>query len=113
MPPTYKLIYNWDGAPHDYSEYPQSQEQFLKKVYAPVLDPQVDALFWSMGEHAATWPSSTMEMVGDSVDRVYESVQEMRHAEGIRAMFERGEDPYAAMTARGRELGTVSLLQSA
>ena len=101
----YRLLYNWDGAPHDYSEYPQSQKQFLEKVYAPLADTQVDALFWSMGEHEATWPSRTMEMVGDSVGRVYESVRGMRHAEGIRAMFDRNEDPYAAMVDRGRELG--------
>ena len=32
--PPYKIIFNWDGAPLGYSEYPQSQEQFLEKVYA-------------------------------------------------------------------------------
>ena len=29
----------------------------------------------------------------------------MRHAEGVRVMFERGENPYQAMVARGHELG--------
>ena len=103
--PTYKIIYNWDGAPLDYAEYPQSVEQFLEKVYAPIQDTQVDALFWCIGEHEAEWPSQTMEVVGDSVNRVYNSVRSMRHAENIRAMFERGENPYAAMVARGHEQG--------
>ena len=33
-PPEYGIIHNWDGAPHGLSEYPQSMEQFLDKVYA-------------------------------------------------------------------------------
>ena len=31
-PPSYGLIYNWDGNPHGYSEYPQSTEDFLDSV---------------------------------------------------------------------------------
>ena len=46
VPPPYGIIYNWDGAPLDYSEFPQSQEQFLEKVYAPIEGTQVGALFW-------------------------------------------------------------------
>ena len=30
--PNYGIMYNWDGAPHGYSEYPQSLAQFLDKV---------------------------------------------------------------------------------
>jgi hypothetical protein len=103
-PPPYKIIYNWDGAPLGYSEYPQSEEQFLEKVYAPIKDTQVGALFWCIGVHEAEWPSETMEVVGDSVNRVYDSVNGMRHAENIRAMFERGENPYAAMVQRGHDM---------
>ncbi len=103
--PRYRIIYNWDGAPHGYSEYPQSLAEFLQKTYAPIADTQVDAHFWCMGEHEATWPSKTMEMVGDSVNRTYDSVREMFHNENIRAMFERGENPYEAMVERGHELG--------
>ena len=104
-PPTYGIIYNWDGAPHDYSEYPQSVEQFLDKTYAPIEDTQVGALCWCMGIHEATWPSEKLEMVGDSTARRYDSVRSMRHAESIRAFFERGEDLYGALVARGRDLG--------
>src|SRR5437016_5896550 len=70
-PPPYKIIYNWDGAPHDYSEYPQSLDQFLQKAYAPMKDTQVGAHFWCIGEHEAKWPSKTMELVGDSENRRY------------------------------------------
>ncbi len=28
-PPDYRIIYNWDGAPHGYSEHLQTMEQFL------------------------------------------------------------------------------------
>ncbi len=104
-PPAYKVIYNWDGAPHDYSEFPQSMDQFLDKVYAPMKDTQVGAHFWCVGTHEAKWPSQSMEMVGDSQGRVYESVRSLRHSEGVRAMFERGENPYRAMVKRGHELG--------
>ena len=31
-PPAYRIVYNWDGAPHDYSEFPQSLEQFIEKT---------------------------------------------------------------------------------
>ena len=48
-PPDYKIIYNWDGAPHGYSRYPQTMEQFLDKVYAVMRDTQVGAHFWSLG----------------------------------------------------------------
>ena len=103
--PPYKIIYNWDGAPHDYSEYPQTLDQFLDKVYAPMKNTQVGAHFWCIGEHEAKWPSKTMDLVGDSENRTYESVRSMRHIEGLRAMFERGEDPYKAIVKRGHELG--------
>ena len=104
-PPPYKIIYNWDGAPHDYSEYPQLVDQFLQKTYAPMKDTQVGAHFWCIGEHEAKWPSKTMELVGDLQNRRYDSVRSMRHVEGVRAMFERGEDPYQGMVKRGNELG--------
>ena len=103
--PAYRIIYNWDGAPHFYSEYPQTMEQFLEKVYAPLTDTQVDALFWCMGTHEATWLSENIPVVGDTVDRVYGTVRSMRDTENLRAMLERGEDPYPAMVDRGRELG--------
>jgi hypothetical protein len=103
-PPPYRIIYNWDGAPHDYSGFPQSLEQFLEKTYAPMKDTQVDAHFWCIGEHEAKWRSDEMEMVGESENRVYNSARSMRHNEGIRAMLDRGEDPYAALVQRGRDL---------
>jgi len=103
-PPVYRIIYNWDGAPHDYSEFPQSLDQFLDKAYAPMKGTQVDAHFWCIGEHEAKWRSDAMELVGDSENRVYDSARSMRHSEGIRAMLDRGDDPYGALVQRGREL---------
>jgi hypothetical protein len=88
-PPPYKIIYNWDGAPHDYSEYPQSLEQFLQKAYAPMKDTQVGAHFWCIGEHEAKWPSKAMEVVGDSENRRYSSVRSMLHIEGVEIAGER------------------------
>ena len=101
----YGIMYNWDGAPYGYSAYPQSLEQFLDKVYAPLVDTQVGALCWCMGTHEATWPSKVVEMVGDSIGRKYDSARQMHHAENIRAMFERGEDACGGMVQRGRQLG--------
>jgi len=103
--PDYQIIYNWDGAPHNMSGFPQSIEQFLEKTYAPMKDTQVGAHFWCIGEHEAKWPSKTMEMAGDSQSRVYDSVRIMQHNEGVRAMFERQENPYQALVKRGHELG--------
>ena len=48
-PPDYGIIYNWDGNPHGYSEYPQSMDEFLDKVYAPMEETQVGAHFWCVG----------------------------------------------------------------
>jgi hypothetical protein len=104
-PPDYGLIYNWDGNPHGYSEYPQSMEQFLDKVYAPMKDTQVGAHFWCVGEHTARWKSDVLETVGDFRDRVYESPQAFTFNENIIAMIERGEDPQAETITRGHELG--------
>ena len=104
-PPPYRIIYNWDGTPRGYLEVPYSVEQLLDKIYAPLKDTQVGALFWCLGAHEATWPSETMPVAGDSESRLYTSVKTMRRAEGIRAVFERDEDLYGAMVERGRELG--------
>ena len=104
-PPRYRIIYNWDGAPHGYSEFPQTLEQFVEKTFAPLQDTQVDALFWCLGEHEAAWNSQTLPQVGDSQGRGYDSARSMRHNENIRAMLKRGENPHQALVARGRELG--------
>ncbi len=105
LPPSYKIIYNWDGGTFWRSEYPQSLDRWLEKTYAPIKDTQVDALFWCVGADHADWPSPTMEMVGDSVGRVYGSVGAMRSAENTRVKFEGDGDPYGALVDRGHELG--------
>ena len=104
-PPAYGIIYNWDGAPHGYSEVPQSLEAFLDKTYAPLIDTQVGALFWCIGEHATRWPTDDLEIVGDVHGRRYESAHRYIHTENIRHMLDRGEDPQKALIDRGRELG--------
>ena len=103
--PEYGIIYNWDGNPHSYSRYPQSMDQFLDKVYAPMEDTQVGAHFWCVGEHQARWKSDVLEMVGDVHGRRYESVGDYTFNENVRAMLERGEDPQQQVIMRGRELG--------
>ena len=108
-PPDYGIMYNWDGAPHGYSEYPQTLEQFLDKVYAPLEGTQVGALCWCVGVHEVPWPSEELDMVGDAVERRYDSVRNMHHTENIRAFFERGDDLYGALVQRGRELGMAVL----
>lgn len=104
-PPDYGIIYNWDGAPHGYSEVPQSVETFLEKVYAPLEGTQVGALFWCVGEHTARWPSEALELTGDVHGRRYENVQAYTHAENIRRMLEREEDPQRTLIERGHRLG--------
>ena len=104
-PPEYGIIYNWDGAPHGYSEVPQSMEAFLEKAYAPLEDTQVGAHFWCIGQHAARWQSEALELLGDVHDRYYESVQSYIRTENIRQMLERGEDAQEALIERGHELG--------
>ena len=104
-PRDYRIIYNWDGAPHGYSEVPQSMEDFLEKVYAPLVDTQVGALFWCIGEHAARWPSEVLEQLAEANQRTYENAYSYIHTENIRQMVERGEDPQEALVERGHELG--------
>ncbi len=104
-PPEYGIIYNWDGAPHGYSEVPQSVKSFLRLTYAPLEETQVGALFWCVDEHAARWPSEGLELLGDVHGRVYESAAVYNHTENIRQMLDRGEDPHTALIDRGRELG--------
>ena len=104
-PPDYGVIYNWDGNPHGYSEFPQTMEQFLEKAYAPMADTQVGAHFWCVGEHTARWKSDVLELVGDVHDRRYEDVYSYTFNENVVAMLERGEDAQEAIIERGRELG--------
>ena len=103
-PGQYGIIYNWDGAPHGYSTAPQSLDEFLQFTYAPLIDTQVGALFWCVGEHAARWSSTALEQLGDVHGRRYESAAAYHHTENIRRMVERGEDPHAALIERGHEL---------
>ena len=103
--PDYKLVYNWDGAPHGYNPVPQTLEQFLEGVYAPLIGTQVEALLWCVGEHLSRWPSQNLEQVGDLYGRKYESAYSYIHTENIRQMLDRGEDPQTAVIQRGRELG--------
>ena len=104
-PPDYGIIYNWDGVPHAISEVPQSMEAFLDKVYAPLEDTQVGALFWCVVDHAARWDSDELEVLGDVYGRTYGDAYSYTAVENIRQMLERGEDPQAALIQRGRELG--------
>ena len=104
-PPPYGIIFNWDGTPDGYSEYPQSQQQLLDLIYAPIEETQVGALFWCVGTEEAKWPSETLPVVGDEEERVYDSVKQMRRTEGLRAMFARGENPYSALVERGHAMG--------
>jgi hypothetical protein len=104
-PPPYGIIYNWDGAPHGYSEVPQSMAAFLEKTYAPLEDTQVGALFWCIGEHAARWESDVLERLGDVHGRRYENAAAYVFTENVRGMMERGEDPQAALIERGHALG--------
>ena len=104
-PPDYGIIYNWDGAPHGYSQVPQSMEKFLEKVYAPMEDTQVGAHFWCIGEHTARWKSDVLETAGDLYGRVYDSVNAYLGDENVIAMIDRGEDPQEQLIRAGRELG--------
>ena len=104
VPPRYRVIYNWDGAPHSYSPAPQSIEDFLDKAYAPLVDTQVDALFWSAGGRGSRWPSEVVEFIGEG-ERRYPSVGAYTGTENILQMYDRGEDPQQELIARGQELG--------
>ena len=100
--PNYKIIYNWDGAPQGYSEYPQSMEQFLKKTYSVMKDTQVGAHFWSLG-------GSDVRRWKDGKDKIraegkYRSASHFTGSENRLAMYERGEDPHEAMIERGHQL---------
>ncbi len=104
-PPKYRIIYNWDGAPHGYSPTPQSLDSLLDKAYAPLIDTQVDALFWSCGGQGSRWPSDVLDFIGEAQGRRYQSAGAYTSTENIRQMYDRGEDPQEALIARGRELG--------
>ena len=103
--PQYRIIYNWDGAPHGYSPAPQSMDSFLEKTYAPLEETQVDALFWSAGGQGSRWPSEVLEFIGEAQGRRYKSAGAYTGTENIRQMYERGEDPQEALIERGHELG--------
>ena len=40
--PKYRVIYNWDGAPHGYGAPPQSMESFLDATFAPLTNTHCD-----------------------------------------------------------------------
>lgn len=105
IPPEYRVIYNWDGAPHGYSPTPQSMDAFLDKVYAPVKDTQVGALFWSTGGQGSRWPSDLLDFIGEAEGRRYQSVGAYTASENIRQMYDRGEDPQTALIEGGHKLG--------
>ena len=104
-PPPYQIIFNWDGTPHGYSEYPQSLTQLLEHTYAPLENTQVGALFWCVGTDETSWPSDHIPMRGDAENRRYQTVKQLRRAESMRALWERGENPHAALVERGHQMG--------
>ena len=104
-PPEYGILYNWDGAPHSFTEYPQTMEAFLDGMYAPMEDTQVGAHFWCIGEHTARYQSDVLETIGEAPDRRYPNAANYIFDENVRAMLDRGEDAQAEAIARGRELG--------
>ena len=104
-PPSYGIIYNWDGGTLGRSEYPQTVERWLDKTYAPIKNTQVGALFWCVGSHEAEWPSESLEFTGDPVARKYPNVRAMRQTENLRVKFEDGHNPYPALVERGHEIG--------
>lgn len=101
-PPDYGIIYNWDGAPHSYSEHPQTTEQFLEKVYAVMRDTQVGAHFWSVGGEVARWRRGDVDK---RAPKGYLSARQFTSTENVLGMYERGDDPHEAMIKRGHELG--------
>ena len=82
-------------------------EQFLQKVFEPITGTCVDALFWCVGEHSTTWSDGELEQVGDRTGRKYEDAAAWTHAENIRRMLDRGENPLQAVVQRGHELGVA------
>ena len=105
QPPQYRIIFNWDGDSLAYGEHPQTTEQIVEQTFAPLEGTQVDAMFWSIGSHEALFPSGALERAGERSGRVYNSVRAMRHDENVWNLFDKGENPYQAMVARGHELG--------
>ena len=103
-PPDHGVIYNWDGAPHYYTEVPQSMETFLDKVFAPLKDTQVGAMCWSVGTYMSQWKSNVLELVGDPTGRMYDNVRSYVRSENIRKMLERAEDPQVELIKRAHEL---------
>ena len=101
--PDYKIIYNWDGAPQGYSEYPQSMEQFLEKTYAVMKNTQVGAHFWSIEE--IDFLEAKKGNIPIETSKMYQSASEYTGYENRLAMYERGEDPHEAMIERGHKLG--------
>ena len=85
QPPDYGIIYNWDGAPHGHHEVPQTMEQFLGSMYAPLEDTQVGANFWCIGEHVARYQSGVLETLGEHVGRQYHSVHTYTFDENVLA----------------------------
>ncbi len=104
-PPNYGIIYNWDGAPHGHHPTPQTMEQFLHSMYAPMENTQVGAHFWSMGQHNARYDSEVLERIDETTDRRYPNAHAYTFAENVLGMIERGEDPQAAAIQKGHELG--------
>ena len=106
--PHYRIIFNWDGAPLDYDEHPQSTDRLMEQVYGPLEGTQVDAMFWSIGSHEAEWPSDVHERLGDGDNRVYSSIRALRHSENVRSMFERGRTPFRRWSTEGTSWGWAS-----
>ena len=98
-------------APHGSSPTPQSLDAFVEKVYAPLEDTQVGALFWSAGGRGSRWPSEVVEFIGQERDRPYASASAYNGTENILQMYDRGEDPQQALIARGHELGVDVLVR--
>ena len=108
-PPTYRILFNWDGTPDGYSEYPQSLDQLLDIIYAPLVDTQVGALFWCLGaEEAKLFASEGAKVVlGDVLEEEGVQIEQEIKQKGGQAKFvkldvtEESEWDYAVKSAIG------------
>ncbi len=108
-PSSPRILFNWDGGPLAFGEYPMSKEEFLGYIFDPFEGSHVDAILWCTGDTVLDVPSRMGNTEADlSVESFSGSPSSYRRAMNARHLIERGEEPLKIITQEAHRRGMSS-----
>ena len=104
-----RILFNWDGGPLAFGEYPISKEEFLGYIFDPFEASHVDAVSWCVGDTLVDYPSRLGNTLADTPSEgIVASPGSYRHVMNAKHLMERGEEPLKIITEEAHKRGKHS-----